>query len=541
MNDEPTPLEQMDKAIEDLQESAAGELDGLADKVSSSFWDRVKTMFFTIAAAVWLALPNALTALIPKLLTHVAEETQDVRDLTVNEVIERLVDDIDNPQAMLNTLEDLNQQYPTMGWLLSVLNVMIVFGGVVRAHMDTIMMKASQSMMAEKRPSLIPIEPLIEALFKDSTRELEVKEVLNRLGLGDDLQELLKVAGTAVLGPEGLQRAYLRGEIDDSQLRDMLHANRLGDESIDLLKKLYDIIPPVNDIITMAVREVFSPDIVAKFGQMQDFPEEFAKWAKQQGLTEFWAKNYWAAHWSLPSPLQAFEMLHRDVIDSAELDILLRALDIMPYWREKLTAIAYNPLTRVDVRRMFNLGVLDESGVYKAYKDVGYNDTNAELMTDFTKAFVADPERQLTKADILSLFKKRGLTEGEAVQRLIGLGYSEDTAWLLLYRAMFEVESSMKSKAVSSIRKLYVAGKITETEAVAKLASYNMSAAEINQYLEIWDLDRQDKIRNLTTKEIERFYKEDIITAEETMLELRELGYNLQDAQRFMTAFAKGE
>ncbi|GAH93918.1 unnamed protein product, partial [marine sediment metagenome] len=44
-------------------------------------------------------------------------------------------------------------------------------------------------------------------------------------------------------------------------------------------------------------------------------------------------------HWSLPSPSQGFEMLHRGVIDEAELNMLLRALDIMPFWREKLTKV----------------------------------------------------------------------------------------------------------------------------------------------------------------------------------------------------------
>ena len=52
-------------------------------------------------------------------------------------------------------------------------------------------------------------------------------------------------------------------------------------------------------------------------------------------------------------------MLHRGVIDTAELDMLLRAQDVMPFWRDRLTAIAYRPLTRVDVRRMYKQGVLN--------------------------------------------------------------------------------------------------------------------------------------------------------------------------------------
>ena len=83
----------------------------------------------------------------------------------------------------------------------------------------------------------------------------------------------------------------------------------------------------------------------------------------------------------LPSIGQGFEMLHRRVIEDADLDLLLRALDVMPFWREKLKDISYNPLTRVDVRRMHRIGVLEEEGVFNAYLDVGYNEENAQLMT----------------------------------------------------------------------------------------------------------------------------------------------------------------
>ncbi|GAI59226.1 unnamed protein product, partial [marine sediment metagenome] len=45
-----------------------------------------------------------------------------------------------------------------------------------------------------------------------------------------------------------------------------------------LYKELAYQIPPVADIITMAVREAFTPDIAARFGQYQDFPSELEEW-----------------------------------------------------------------------------------------------------------------------------------------------------------------------------------------------------------------------------------------------------------------------
>jgi len=149
----------------------------------------------------------------------------------------------------------------------------------------------------------------------------------------------------------------------------------------------------------MAVREAFTPEIAARFGQYQDLPPDFVEWVGKKGLSKEWAERYWAAHWSLPSPQQGFEMLHRGVINEGDLNMLMRALDIMPFWRDKLIQIAYRPLTRVDVRRMFALGVLDVSGVRKAYTDLGYNDYNADLMTDFTIKYTEGIETRRREAE----------------------------------------------------------------------------------------------------------------------------------------------
>ncbi|GAI80365.1 unnamed protein product, partial [marine sediment metagenome] len=176
----------------------------------------------------------------------------------------------------------------------------------------------------------------------------------------------------------------LRRDPSLSNLGTELHRIGIHPNYNSLYRELAYQIPPVADIITMAVREAFTPDIARRFGQYEDLPSEYVEAVQKKGLSKEWAERYWAAHWSLPSPQQGFEMLHRGVIGIDDLNMLMRALDIMPFWRDKLTQIAYRPLSRVDVRRMFALGVLDVSGVRKAYTDIGYNDYNANLMTQFT-------------------------------------------------------------------------------------------------------------------------------------------------------------
>ena len=207
----------------------------------------------------------------------------------------------------------------------------------------------------------------------------------------------------------------------------------------DLYKELAFQIPPVADIITMAVREAFTPEIAQRFGQYEGLPQPFVEWVAKKGLAKEWAERYWAAHWSLPSPSQGFDMLHRGIITREDLQLLLRALDIMPFWRDKLIQMSYVPLTRIDVRRMYNLGVLSESDVTRAYQDIGYNPQNAQRLTLFTVKLKEQQDKRAretalrtqpqepklwTQAQTLKFLKQGLISRERAVQELELLGYS---------------------------------------------------------------------------------------------------------------------
>ncbi|GAI75320.1 unnamed protein product, partial [marine sediment metagenome] len=108
----------------------------------------------------------------------------------------------------------------------------------------------------------------------------------------------------------------LRKDPDLSGLDQRLRRIGIHPAYFPLYKELAHPIPPVADIITMAVREAFTPAIAAKFGQYEDLPPAYVDWVQRKGLSKDWAERYWAAHWALPSPMQGFEMLHHSAFVS---------------------------------------------------------------------------------------------------------------------------------------------------------------------------------------------------------------------------------
>lgn len=304
-----------------------------------------------------------------------------------------------------------------------------------------------------------------------------------------------------------------------------------------LYKELAYQIPPVADIITMAVREAFTPDIAARFGQYEDFPKELETWGMKKGLSAEWTQRYWAAHWSLPSPQQGFEMLHRGLIDRTELDMLLRALDVMPFWREKLTGIAYRRLTRVDVRRMYQTGVLTEKEVFDTYSELGYNERDAARMSEFTVRQVLATQSKFTAKDVINAYSKYMINRSEASTLLRELGVRPENVSFIITTAEYKREWELTDNRISAIRNLYKKEVYTPDKARAELLRLDMPSERVDVLMEQWYIDEKDKPpRYWTTAQTLSFIKDGLITPERGVHELKNIGYDDEHINVYMRA-----
>jgi len=158
-----------------------------------------------------------------------------------------------------------------------------------------------------------------------------------------------------------------------------------------LYEQANKFLPPPSDLIRFSVRDVYYPEVIKKYGMDKEFPEKFVEEAKKLGMDEEVARKYWIAHWELPSISAVFEMLHRLpkdmprerfkkyeemglkyenlITDVETVKDLIRRHDIEPYWRDRLVALSFNPITRIDIRRMYRLGVFTEEDVYWRYRE----------------------------------------------------------------------------------------------------------------------------------------------------------------------------
>jgi len=275
--------------------------------------------------------------------------------------------------------------------------------------------------------------------FTDKAMRPAVIGALQDRGWSDSLIAAMEKANRQYTDSGAALALYRRGELNQAGFFAKLALLGFDPEAMIDIEKLKDLIPGPTDLVRMGVREAWRDDIAAKWGYDQDFPPEFATWMAKQGYGGDWAKRYWRAHWVLPGIVQGFEMRHRAVITDGELQELLRISDIPSEWRKRLTEVAYQPLTRVDVRRMHDMGVLTDADVKRSYLDLGYNDRDAERMTEFTIKYNdktgsgdATHYKDLTRSVVIQAYRKGVLTRDQAETRLMGLDYGMEEISILL-------------------------------------------------------------------------------------------------------------
>lgn len=357
-------------------------------------------------------------------------------------------------------------------------------------------------------------------------------EMIQSQGFSKELAQTILELSEIVPPEMDLFTMYHRNLISDTELRNGLFEKGVKEEMVDPLIQASYVLPPVSDIITMAVREVFTPAVAERFGQYEDFPQPFAEEAEKQGLTTEWARRYWAAHWALPSPQQGFEMLHRGVIGEEDLLLLLKSLDVMPFWRDRLTKIAYAPFTRVDVRRMHKVGVLDEKAVKQAYTDLGYNNEKASMLTEFVLRLnapkVADDALELeglSRAAILNFYSDGLLDRIRTKELLINLGYSDEAAEIYIQSKDIDEERRERQEEITFIIEMAKAGSITFENAHDQLNALGLEEGEIKKT--IIKLMRAEKTQTKlpSRSEAERMVKARLLPLEGYKELLERLGY----------------
>lgn len=397
--------------------------------------------------------------------------------------------------------------------------------GYLTAAMAPAQAKIAQAANKEQRPGLPQYRDVLAAAFIAPERSGEVREIMAKQGFTDADIDLLFLANYRLYDMTVIKDLYLRKILSVDKMYERMRELGFTDTRIQELVQGWELIPGPQDLFWMVGKEAFEPDIIEMLGLGDEFPADQVEWLQKQGISEWWAKKYWAAHWDQPSIQMGFEMLHRGVIEWDVLDTLFKTIEMPPYWREKLTEIAYRPYSRVDVRRMHDMGVLDESAIFKAYTDIGYDATKAQKMTEFTIKYNQQNDKELTKSQIIRSYISGLIIRQDAKDMLITIGFPDTLAEYNLILAEFERDMDYQDDVIKNIGDRFSKLLIGETEARSKLNQLNLPSTQLELLIDKWKLSMYTDTAMVSKTDTEKFYLSGYIERDNYYTRLRRLGY----------------
>lgn len=387
---------------------------------------------------------------------------------------------------------------------------------------------------------------IVNATYQGVISVDDARSMLARRGYSDKDIQIQFAQNLRNLGLEAIIELVNREFLTIEQARTLLRESGYRERDIDYILALTHRLPSLSDLIRFGLKDVFNAEYVNTYQLLEELPEEFVRYGKMYGLKEHEIKWYWASSWNLPSNTQGYEMYHRRIINREQLAMLLKFNDVPAFWREKMIEMAYNPLTRVDVRRMYQTGVIGEKEVYEAYLDLGYNPENARRLTEFTKRLSAQEDedeqskqRTATKAEILNAYRNGIITRDDAKLRLRNLRYSDDDIDLFLRMSDAGAISDEAKRANSDILRRtlnYVENAFKDNflsaeAAIALLRNAGLSDQQAQSYVTLFALENDYEDDMKVIKALERAYEKYAIDSVTARNLLRNLGMSEEGIQ----------
>lgn len=456
---------------------------------------------------------------------------------------------------------------------------------VVQSFLAGEFQKITQMSLERAEPTLLTVQDMQELLRRFGDFDAFRSE-LKKSGYSDERIESLSTLSRNLLGVQETLELRRREIIDEQTMIDRLNELGIRSDLVGQVAQLRFQLPSLSDVIQFSVREVFDVPLAEQFGQfeglspdaIESFKQEFAGFgtgpqasinafrsiSEQVGLEPKWAAAYWASHWQMPAIGQLYEMYQRFTPDKLakevelgrrtqaeadaiafsldDLQLTIRAKDYTPYWRERLNAIAYQPLTRVDLRRMHGLGLIKDEELVLRFRDLGFSPADAALNAQFVIAYNRAPDeetvaetRALTRTQVERFFKNGLIPEAEtAIKLLQELDYPEETATIIIENIILERDEEERTLSIRTIRKRFETGSISYNDAVTLLDSIEIPPKQRALILADFEAELASRTRIPSRAELDKFYGENLISAELYRDGLLRLGYSEFWADKFI-------
>jgi hypothetical protein len=340
--------------------------------------------------------------------------------------------------------------------------------------------------------------------------------------------------------PTDLAEAYRRGVIpydsgnaDDPGFVQGIQQGRIADKWIPMLKDItYQWPTPTDALEARLVGQVTTE-------QSQQYYEQFG------GDPQWWQLLY-ETRGESPTPLELGVLANRGDIPWTG-----RGPDVTSYeqgfyegrWRDKWLPV-YQKLAEYlppesTVVTLLEHGVITDTQAADLLAKQG-------MTPDLITAYIADAHtmalseyRGATVAQVAQAYYEQIITADEATPILEALHVTPTAVKLLLLYEDMQRDFQAINSALSRVRSLYAARKITTETAKASLATLGLATSTISEIMERWQVENSVSVQTLSAYVIGEAVLYEALTVQEGLQELQNIGYTPFDAWVTLCAYSK--
>jgi len=364
-------------------------------------------------------------------------------------------------------------------------------------------------------------------------------------GLSDDWAWAWAQSQQRWLGVSDILELYWRGYLTEDRVKKWMRWSGYSEEAANAIFELAKRIPPASDLITMCVREAFTPEVYERVAP--ETPPEFIKWMKKQGFSETWSRRYWVAHYRRMGVEQAWRAFYRGYYKTKdELEQFLKYADIHPDDRKVLTddKVMYDLPTIRELGYGYDVGVYTKEDIEWYRKAAGLSPEDAKKAAEAMVAYRSEAEREALRREYMYAYARGEITLEEFENKLRELKTSKDKIPLWLERA--ELYKKRASKSVpnepptitrSTAQWLYEHDVWTEEQFREALRELGYPDKAVEAYLEQSRKrkeERKPEPKRLSESRLEDLAFYGIITEAEWKSGLLALGYTESDANKLI-------
>ena len=325
-------------------------------------------------------------------------------------------------------------------WRLPVLSSMMQHGRDVhlREYQSSFIPMLNRHYLRKHTPLLPETYRLAIAAAMEIINDKDYKEYMAQSGLSDNWADVWRLQNENY--PDLVTSLALkrREELSDEQLDFWLSRLSMPPDVRNEVKKLEFVIPPLTDLIRMAVREAFGDHTYEA-----QYPE-YESWAKKMGLSDYFAGAYWYAHWDRIALAQMYDNLYRGFWSEERFKAMLRIKDIHPDDRDAIFNVAFRPPSLREMGYGWDTGVYKEGDIKKYRQWGGLSPDDATLSARSMVAYRTEAEREAVRREYMYLFSLEKIDEDEYREALERLITAEEAIELWVERGILLRERKLK-------------------------------------------------------------------------------------------------